>query len=197
MSPRSAVILLWIVWYSTWILAVVFSRRTKVQMKTDAVGAHRFLAGFGSLLLFTPLVWDGRLSVEPWTALSARLWPDSLVVDWSLFGLVATGFAFCWWARLHLGSLWSGFVTLKEDHRVVDSGPYALVRHPIYAGAIFSAAMTALISASALSLLGAGMVAAGFTMTARIEVRFLRQELGAGAYDDYSRRVGMLVPGLK
>lgn len=197
MSPQTAVAVLWVVWYATWILAVVFSRRTKVQMKTDAFGLHRLLAGLGAPLLFTPQVLAGRSIGEPLATLSARLWARNNGVDWTFFALTAGGFAFCWWARLHLGSLWSGFVTLKEDHRVVDTGPYALVRHPIYSGVIFSAAMTALIGATPLTLLGAGLVAVGFSMTARIEEGFLRRELGAAAYDGYSQRVGMLIPGVK
>jgi protein-S-isoprenylcysteine O-methyltransferase Ste14 len=117
-------------------------------------------------------------------------------MDWTFFALTIGAFAFCWWARAHLGRLWSGFVTLKEDHRVVDSGPYGLVRHPIYTGAMFAALMTALIRASPIALVGFCLFTLGFWMTARIEERFLRDQLGAGAYDDYARRVGMLVPKL-
>ena len=53
--------------------------------------------------------------------------------------MVTAGLAFCWWARLHLGAMWSGTVTRKDDHHIVDTGPYGLVRHPIYTGLIFSA----------------------------------------------------------
>jgi protein-S-isoprenylcysteine O-methyltransferase Ste14 len=38
------------------------------------------------------------------------------------------------WARVHIGRNWSGVVTIKEGHELVDTGPYALVRHPIYTG---------------------------------------------------------------
>jgi protein-S-isoprenylcysteine O-methyltransferase Ste14 len=197
MSPLTAVAGLWVAWYSTWILAVVFSRRTQVQMKTDMVGPHRFLAGFGAALLFTPQALGHDHASGPWAAVTRRLWAEDDPLNWGLFGLVAAGFAFCWWARLHLGTLWSGYVTLKEGHRIIDTGPYALVRHPIYSGLIFSGIMTALIGATPLALAGACLLAIGFSMTAGIEEGFLRRELGAGAYDDYSRRVGKLVPGLK
>jgi len=46
---------------------------------------------------------------------------------WSESALVVAGLAFTWWARLHLGRLWSSTVTRKEHHHVVDSGPYGLV----------------------------------------------------------------------
>jgi len=108
--------------------------------------------------------------------------------------LVIAGFGFCWWARLHLGRLWSLLVTLKEDHRIVDTGPYGLVRHPIYSGVMFAALMTALMKASPASLAGALLVCVGFAITAQVEERFLRDQLGAEAYDAYSRRVPMLIP---
>jgi len=58
-------------------------------------------------------------------------------------GLVGAGVAVAWWARLHLGRMWSARITLKADHKVVDSGPYALVRHPIYSGLLLSLMATA------------------------------------------------------
>lgn len=195
MSAQVAVNVLWGVWYVTWMGAVVFSAKTKTQMRKDMAGLHRLFAGVGAALLFLP----ARSGPAPsaWTGLFRhRLWDASPVLDWSLFALTVLGFIFCWWARLHLGRLWSGFVTLKEGHRIVDTGPYGLVRHPIYSGVIFAAAATALFRATPAAFLGAVLVAIGFRMTARIEERFLREQLGADAYDAYSRRVGMLIPKL-
>lgn len=195
MSPQSAVVALWAVWYATWIAAVVFSHRTTVQMKSDVTGFHRMIASLGVLLLFVPQLAAGVGG--PQSALAGRMWPANPALDWTLFALTAAGFAFCWWARLHLGRLWSGFVTLKEGHRIVDTGPYGLVRHPIYSGVMFAALATALISANPIALVGAILTATGFSMTARIEESFLRRELGVEAYDAYARRVGMLAPRFK
>ena len=192
MPVEAAVNILWAVFYATWLMGVVWSGKTKTQMKTDMRGAHRSVSGMGVILLFAPL---GYLSDRwpPFGIFIARMWPASDGLQWSLFALTVLGFAFCWWARLHLGRLWSGFVTLKEDHRVVDTGPYGLVRHPIYSGIMFAAFATALMRASPAALAGASLIAIGFSMTARIEEGFLRAQLG-DAYDAYSRRVGMLVP---
>src|SRR6185436_9527602 len=52
------------------------------------------------------------------------LWTNPPLLAWSLLLVVAAGIAFCCWARVHLGALWSAEVTRKEAHRVVDSGPY-------------------------------------------------------------------------
>ena len=191
MSPQVAVNWLWGAWYATWIAAVVFSGRTQVQMTTDARGWHRMAAGIGALLIFLP----SGTSTAPWALPLHRLWPSSPALDWSLFALTVAAFAFCWWARLHLGRLWSGFVTLKEGHRIVDTGPYGLVRHPIYTGVIWAGIATALIRATPAALLGAVLVGWGFALTARIEEVFLSEQLGAETYGAYRRRVGMLVPG--
>lgn len=197
-SATTAVTILWAVWYVTWIAAVVFSGKTKVQMRSDMSGWHRMIGSLGFVFLFVPVATPGApFSPEFARGLANPLWSEPLVVQWGLFALVAAGFAFCWWARLHLGRLWSGFVTLKEDHHIVDTGPYGLVRHPIYSGVMFSALMTALMKATPAAVLGFVMVVVGFGWVAKVEEKFLRSQLGEGAYDDYSRRVAMLVPGLK
>jgi protein-S-isoprenylcysteine O-methyltransferase Ste14 len=144
------------------------------------------VASIGVALLFMPTAWAGPLG--------ATLWPEPDAVKWALVALVVSGFGFCWWARLHLGRLWSGFVTLKEGHRIIDTGPYGLVRHPIYSGVMFAALMTALLKATPASLAGFALLAVGFSMTAKIEEGFLRSQLGPEAYDAYARRVPMLVP---
>ena len=144
---------------------------------------YRLLSIVGAVMLFDYRHWG-----------AAPLWSLGDAGGWALVGLAILGFLFCWWARLHLGRLWSSSVTRKADHHIVDTGPYGLVRHPIYSGVIFAAAMTACLRASPTSLLGLVLFATGFSMTAAIEERFLRQQLSAEAYDAYSRRVPMLVP---
>ncbi len=196
MSVGIAVNILWFVWYVTWIAAVIWSDKTKIQMKTDMGGLHRIVSNIGFLLLFVPTA-----SIPPswgvFAVLARKVWNEPDWMAWSLFAFVGASFGFCWWARRHLGRLWSGFVTLKEGHRVVDTGPYGLVRHPIYSGVMSAALATALIRASPMALTGFVLVVVGFAMTARIEEHFLREQLGADAYDAYRRRVPMLVPSMR
>ena len=125
-----------------------------------------------------------------------RLWHVGFAGAYVLMGLTLAGLAFTWWARIHLGRLWSGSITRKEDHRVIDTGPYALVRHPIYTGLIFAIWTTAAAQATAAGLLGAALITFGLWLKARAEERFLTAELGADAYGTYRRRVPMLIPFL-
>ena len=109
-------------------------------------------------------------------------------------GLCAVGFAFAWWARLTLGDLWSGTVSKKVDHEIVDHGPYAVVRHPIYTGILFAAFVLAIQIGTLASLLGAVLLAIGLWMRAKVEERFLSAELSEGAYSNYLGRTPMLMP---
>ena len=108
--------------------------------------------------------------------------------------LCITGFAFAWWARLHLGRLWSAFVTRKADHRIIDTGPYGIVRHPIYTGIILAALALAIVKGTVYAVAGTLLATLGFWIKARLEEGFLREQLGADAYDAYRRRVPMLLP---
>jgi protein-S-isoprenylcysteine O-methyltransferase Ste14 len=183
-TPTEADTMMWDVWVVSWIVAVVWSRPTAARPAILDQLIHwlptligLFLLAFGSLWTnFTPL-W--------------RL-PD--VADWTLTGICAAGLLFTWWARISLGSLWSGSVSRKDDHTVIQSGPYRLVRHPIYTGLILAAFAQAIQIGQAANLLGALLMTFGFWLKARLEERFLSQELGADAYADYRRRTPMLIP---
>jgi protein-S-isoprenylcysteine O-methyltransferase Ste14 len=111
-----------------------------------------------------------------------------------LAGATLAGIVFAWWARIHLGRLWSSGVTRKEDHHVVDTGPYSLVRHPIYTGLLAAALATTVAQATATALVGWMLIVLGLWTKARAEERFLAAELGPEAYDSYRLRVPMLVP---
>jgi len=121
------------------------------------------------------------------------LWRVAPAIGWLLAALVICGFLFMWWARTHLGQLWSSSVTRKEHHHVVDTGPYAIVRHPIYTGLLVAIVGTMLIRVTIITLIGSALIAAGIYVKARVEEAFLRQQLG-DSYAAYARRVPMLVP---
>jgi protein-S-isoprenylcysteine O-methyltransferase Ste14 len=124
------------------------------------------------------------------------VWRLGEATEWSIVALMATGFAFACWARVTMGALWSVRVERKENHQLIEHGPFGLVRHPIYTGLITAGLATALIKATPLAILGFVMTTAGLTLKARLEERFLSAELGSKGYDDYRRRVPMLVPFL-
>ena len=121
-----------------------------------------------------------------------RLWSRQL--GWALVAVAILGFAFAWWARIALGRLWSGTITRKDDHRILDTGPYGIVRHPIYTGLLLAVFATVAIKGEAPALAGGAPLLLGWTVKARIEEGFLSRELGAENYDAYRQRVPMLIP---
>ena len=187
MAPMAAVNELWCAWFISWVIAGFWSARTEARPDRGTESLYRMLTVFGVLLLFVSRRYSDTGTV---------LWNTPVMVDWALVVVTAAGFSFCWWARIHLGTLWSSSVTRKADHRIIDTGPYALVRHPIYTGIITASAATAVQEVTVATLTGFGLIVLGFWIKARLEERFLRAELGAEAYDAYSRRTAMLFPGL-
>jgi protein-S-isoprenylcysteine O-methyltransferase Ste14 len=196
--PNTAIYLVWDVWIVTWIAAAIWSSRTVKRAGLSREWPYRILALAGFVLLFaSPLyVTDGHLHFGPPPGiLGLHLWPyPPLAVGWAMVLLAALGIAFAWWARIYLGRLWSGSITRKEEHRVVDTGPYGWVRHPIYTGLLTAAVATAIVVAEVHTALGAVFLIVAYWMKAKLEERFLREELGPEAYDSYRARVPMLVP---
>jgi len=102
--------------------------------------------------------------IAPWTAQAVgerRIWQIGDYGASALVSVMLVGLALTWWARIQLGRLWSSAITRKEQHRLVETGPYALVRHPIYTGIITALLATAATEATPLALLGAVLIAIG------------------------------------
>jgi protein-S-isoprenylcysteine O-methyltransferase Ste14 len=184
--PETACYAVWIAWALSWFLAAAWSSRTKSGASIAEEAPYRLLTIVGFVLLF---VVDARRYPGSW-----RLWALPISASWGMVALCWAGFAFAWWARIHLGRLWSAFVTRKADHHIVDTGPYGIVRHPIYTGIILAASATAILKGTVFAIAGALLATLGFWIKARLEESFLRAELGAEVYDAYQRRVPMLVP---
>jgi protein-S-isoprenylcysteine O-methyltransferase Ste14 len=195
--PEAAIYWPWDVWIVTWLIAALWANRTVKQVNLGEQIPYRLLtlAGFVLLLfLFGQDSGDFARGLPARSILTQRFWALPPAAGWVMVALATFGFIFAWWARVHLGRLWSGTITRKTDHRVVDSGPYALVRHPIYTGIILAGFATAAEKGTLTAVAGALLLMVGYWLKARLEERFLREELGAEAYDSYRRRVPMLFP---
>ena len=184
-TPGRVIIGLWIAWALSWLLAGLWSDKTVKRVGMGRELGYRLVVAAGGLALALPARWHQD---------ELRLWHIGFIGVWICIALEALGFAFCWWARIHLGKLWSGTITRKADHRIVDTGPYGLVRHPIYTGILLAVLATMLAKGSLPGIAAAVLLTLGLWMKARLEEAWLRSELGAEAYDEYRRRVPMLVP---
>ena len=187
MTPPNTTYALWAAWIVSWTLAMLWSSRTEKRDGIPAELLFRLVFYFGVIMLFAFPSGDHHFA-------QIQLWQFGDPLNWILAALTAAGLSFTWWARIHLGSLWSDWVMKKAGHHIVDTGPYRLVRHPIYSGLILAALATAIEKGTTIAILGAATMTVAFYTKARREERFLRAELGAHAYDTYARKTAMLVP---
>jgi protein-S-isoprenylcysteine O-methyltransferase Ste14 len=179
-------------WAISWGVASIWNRRVAARPTTLEQATHLIPTVIGgAIIAFGMRV---RLAGAYHVIGGQPLWDVSRPIGWALFAFAVAGFAFCWWARLTLGDLWSSTVTRKDGHTIVERGPYRLVRHPIYTGIIAAFLSLTLQVGTPAAFLGLALLIFGFWLKARLEERFLMRELGEAAYADYRRRTPMLMP---
>jgi protein-S-isoprenylcysteine O-methyltransferase Ste14 len=184
LGPGTAIAALWLAWIVSWMAAALWAARTEKRLVSWEVGFYNLCVTGGAIL-----------SVRGNGSWAIRLWHTGPGAAWAFAAATLAGLLFTWWARIHLGRLWSGgTITRKEGHHIIATGPYGLVRHPIYTGLIAALLATAAAQGTAAALLGWALVALGLCARAFAEERFLADELGAEAYARYRRRVPMLIP---
>jgi protein-S-isoprenylcysteine O-methyltransferase Ste14 len=180
---------LWILFVAYWIWS---ARKVKNTRRTEPAGS-RFLKYWLPLLLAALLLEPGRLYEG--SVLAARFVPAAGWVVALGTLMTAAGLLFACWARHVLGNNWSAVVQVKQDHELIESGPYGLARHPIYTGLLLAFLGTAVALGEWRGLLAFAIVAVSFWYKLRLEERWMREQFGA-AYTDYMRRVKALVPGV-
>lgn len=124
-------------------------------------------------------------------------WADSAMLArlrGAWFMLFAFAIALRWWAIIHLGRFFTVNVAIATDQHVVEDGPYRLVRHPSYTGALLAFLAYGLARGNWVTLVVMmAPVTAAFLWRMRIEERALRSALGE-PYAAYSARTKRLVP---
>jgi protein-S-isoprenylcysteine O-methyltransferase Ste14 len=139
------------------------------------------------LALFVVVIILVRVGVFRGHGLNTAPWRAGLGLV--LFGL---GLGFAVWARVHIGRNWGVPMTRKNDPELVTSGPYRLVRHPIYSGVLVAGAGTA-VALSWLGLVAVALAAVYFVYSATVEERYMTERF-PDAYPIYKRSSKMLVP---
>ena len=179
------VLWLWWAWAVYWVLSALRNKATRRRESPGSRLAH-----------LVPLAIGGALIAWPnpaWSALAWRLWPQSPAAYRIGVSLVIAGLAFAIWARVHLGSNWSGTVTIKQGHELIRSGPYAWVRHPIYTGLITALLGTSIASGTVHAAVGLAIIVESLLRKSRTEEEFMRATF-PDEYQRYSAQVPALVP---
>jgi protein-S-isoprenylcysteine O-methyltransferase Ste14 len=179
---------LWVTVGVVWLVAAFAAKRTERTQSSMSRVLHLCLELSAFFLLFGRIAWPRWLS---WRFLSE----ESMAGAWTGLAFTAAGIAFATAARFWIGTNWSARVTIKEDHQLIQNGPYSLVRHPIYSGFILAFLGTAMVYGEMRGLLGLALSALGWVLKLRTEEALLAEQFGS-AYLDYKRRVKALVPFL-
>lgn len=168
-----------------WLAAMFTAKRTVRRQSPGSRIMQNLPVALGFFLMF------GRVEWPLWLRL--RVVPEAPALMLAGLVLTAAGIGFAIWARVFIGRNWSGTVTLKEEHELVQNGPYAFVRHPIYSGFLLAYLGTAIIAGQLRGLIGFVPVLWGWGMKLRLEESFMTAHFG-NAYSDYKKRVKALVP---
>ena len=161
---------------------------TKITQRLEPV-ASRILRTL-TFLIAIILLSTTRIPF-PWLYL--QVWPTGIWPFWLGVALTVCGLLFAVWAREHLGKNWSRSVTLKQDHELITSGPYALVRHPIYTGVLTGFLGSVVAEGQVRSLIALALVSLVLFAKLRLEEQWMRSHFG-DSYGAYAQRVAALVP---
>ena len=178
---------LWFCWAAYWLVTAF---RTKTTVRHESLWSR--VTHIGPLFVAFLLLALPRVPIPP---LEQRFLPRS--AGWFWFGtmLTAAGLLFTVWARMHLGRNWSGTVTIKKQHELIASGPYSLVRHPIYTGLLLAFAGSAVALGEWRGPVAMLIAARALWWKLSLEETWLQQEFGE-VYAAYRRRVAALIPKL-
>jgi protein-S-isoprenylcysteine O-methyltransferase Ste14 len=168
----------WAAFWIYWLAAAFSMKRGRVPWSRE-LGIRAVIVIIVILLIRSGAFRSQGLNTDPWRA--------GLGVVLFVLGL---GFAI--WARLHIGRNWGTPMTQKDDPELVTSGPYRMVRHPIYSGILVAGVGTA-VALSWQWLIAVALAGAYFVYSATVEERYLTEQF-PDTYVAYRRSTKMLVP---
>jgi protein-S-isoprenylcysteine O-methyltransferase Ste14 len=186
-TPAGIVSDLWILFALYWLVSALNRKKTK---RRESI-VQRLLYILPLLAAFY-LLYRYNFG-HGW--LGTRFVPDTPLMQWLAVLITAAGVAIAFWARFHLGSNWSGVVTLKEGHELIRTGPYRTIRHPIYTGILIAFLGNAVLIGQVRGLIGLAIIWASFYIKARREESFLAQEFGP-SFNEHTQHTGMFLPKL-
>ena len=169
-------IFLWFAIFAYWII------RSKAKgILNEIVGLSKLI--FSGLILYVPAF----LSINHFN------YKQFLVTN--IIGLIITifGFVVCVLAREYLSHNWSGKVTIQEKNTLIQSGPYKIIRHPIYSGVLVMMLGSSVIIGNVFDFVWVLFCLFGLLRKSKQEETLLKNEFGE-AYIEYSKQTKMIIP---
>jgi protein-S-isoprenylcysteine O-methyltransferase Ste14 len=175
---------LWILFIGYWSAAAAKTGVTRASETVRSRQIHQLLM-YGALVLAFIRV----------PGLDLRWLPKNWWIIATGFFIQVSSAVLAILARKHLGRNWSAEITSKVDHQLVRSGPYRLIRHPIYTGMLGMFLGTAVVSGELHGLIALAMISVAYLRKIRLEEQNLRNVFGA-QYEAYKKNSWALVPWL-
>ena len=176
---------LWVAFLIYWQIKAADTKTTQ-RLEPAASRILRLL----TFLIVIVLLSTTRIPL-PWLYL--QLWPVGLWPFWIGAAVTLSGLLFAVWAREHLGRNWSRSVTIKQDHELITTGPYAVVRHPIYTGILAGFVGTAIAISQVRGIIACVLVFLVLWSKLRMEEQWMRLQFGE-TYAAYAHETAALVP---
>jgi protein-S-isoprenylcysteine O-methyltransferase Ste14 len=185
------VIIVFACWWAFVLFWLAMAWRTKRNDYRQPIGQR--LAYTLPILIGAWMVFGFNDRLAPLSPLGRRFVPIQPFIGWGAAAIAVAGVALAIWARVTLGRNWSARVTVKEDHALVTSGPYALIRHPIYTALIMLFLAVFLLFGTIGGALGIVLVIASCWIKLRQEEALMTGQFPE-AYPAYMGRTARLVP---
>ncbi len=168
----------WVGFWIYWLVAAISMKRGHVAW-THELRARAVIILVAIVLIRLGAFRNGHSSFSPWRA---------------AFGLVlfTLGLAFAVWARVNIGRNWGTPMSKKDEPELVTSGPYRLVRHPIYSGILLAGFGTA-VALNWTFMIAVVLAGVYFLYSATVEERYMSEQFPM-AYPPYKRSTRMLIP---
>ena len=176
---------LWAAFLIYWLIKAV---GTKTTRRLEPA-ASRILR----LVIFLAAIVPLSTTRIPLRWLYLQLWPAGFFSFWLGAIVMVAGVLFAVWAREHLGRNWSSSVTIKQGHELITTGPYALVRHPIYTGILAGLLGTAIALSQVRGFLAVALIFLMYWLKLRMEEQWMRSQFGE-TYAAYAHQTAALVP---
>jgi protein-S-isoprenylcysteine O-methyltransferase Ste14 len=173
---------IWAIFALYWI-AFAWGNKRAVQKSSPGFRLIPILGAFGLFLL---------AKAHPDFFLR-QLYVRDASVEMTGIVLCVVGVALAIWARTLLGRNWSGNPQIKEDHELIQAGPYRLVRHPIYTGILLAVFGTAFCRGRMLDLVLFLFLFVVFWIKLKVEESFMAKQFPE-AYPPYRKSTKALVP---
>jgi protein-S-isoprenylcysteine O-methyltransferase Ste14 len=183
-----------ILWLALLLFWFISSWRTKKRSKTPAQARTKSVAiRLGIAILIISLVQIPSVGREMAGINLGHTILGSTAIRLAAFGLAICGMLFALWARITIGRNWGVPMSLRENHELVTSGPYAWVRHPIYSGLWLAMAGSGLFYLATFFTFIALLLTIYYIIAAFREERTMLETFPQ-QYPQYQKQTKMFIP---